>query len=256
MELKVIEKGITVCRPTTEDGFELNGRLWTKSSPECSLWKEAVGFCDDRKTLLHTLDETVEFRSATNGAHASNLPQWTRTLICLTPDGRAGQRAYIFEPEEDELRLVLARPEIAKNQAYILLDTNEDLGKRVKRFGDKTGRTFNVSQEALKLGIRPVTSGQSEYGTSVYTKALMPDHAEHNAQYILANQDKVHQDYRGFGYVWFARPDLEKGHMLIRPVGLGSSGNYDDFGGVFADVGFNAGKGWARGVASAPKKSP
>ena len=250
MQLETVKNGITVYRPTTEDGFSLNGRLWTISSPAYLPWKGAIQFCQDRSTQLQTLDDAVEFRHATNGAPDSCLAQWTRTLICQTPDGHAGNRAYIFEPNDEELQLLLARPEIAQNEAYALLDVEEDLGKRVKRFADKTGRIFIVPQNDLKLDIHPDASGQSTYGTSTDVKALMPNRSEQNAQYILANQDKIHQIYRGFGCVWFDRSDLKKGQMMVRPVGLGGDDNYGDIFDVGAIGNFN-GSRRARGVASA-----
>ncbi len=250
MAFETIKDLITVNVPTKESGFQFNGRLWTRSSPDYLSWKGANEFCNNRSTLLNTLDEAVEFRFGSKGDDDSHLRQWSRTLIGYSPDGEAGNRAYLFEPNADELKLVLARPEIVNNQNCLLLDTKEDLGKCIKRFASETDRTFIVPAEDLKLNIHPDASGHTEYGTSEKVKVFMPTQSEQNAAYILANQDKVHRDYCGFGHIWFARPVLKEGQMLVRPVGLGGSGYYYGIDGVDADVDFSYDRR-ARGVASA-----
>ena len=254
MQLETVKNGITVYPSTTEDGFKLNDRLWTRLSPDYMNWKTSNEFCHDRNTLLGTLDDQVEFRHDTKGADDSHLSQWARTLIGLVPDGKAGDRAYIFEPNEDALRHMLALPAIAPNQSYLLLDIKDDLAKSIKRFASNTDRTFIVPQEDLKLGIHLDAKNQTEYGTNEIVRDLMPRHAEQNAAYILANQDKVDPQYRGFGHVWFARPDLKKGQMFVRPVCLGGN----DYGNINFVIAFDIFIiNWrARGVASVQKISP
>ncbi len=248
MKTRTIKNSILVCQPNNEDGFYLNDRLWTKSSPEFSNWQACVEFCSNRNMLLQTLDDAVEFRYKTNGADNSNYYQVTSTLIAMALDEVAGIRAYIFEPDQEEIRILLKRQEIIQNKSHISLDISEDLGQRVKRFANKTGRTFIMPDEDLQLDIKPNESGQSSYGTSVYVAALLPKYAEQNAKYILAYQaeqnsismfiyqEKVYPDNQALGCVCFARPKLEHGQMILLPVGLGGEDDLINY--IFADDSF------------------
>lgn len=227
MAFKETKDLITIRVPTKEPGYELNGRIWTKSS-EPGIWADGVLYCGIRGARMLTLDGAVEFRHDTDGADNSANSQHTGTLLALVRDGEA-LRAHVYEPGQDELGQLARREGINTGSAsYIDVGTSSDLGKQIIKFTSNTGRTFIVPQKDLGLSVKP-KGGVTEYGTNEAVLKLMPQCAEKNAAYIAGrNSDK--------GFVWFDRPVLQSEQMRIRPVVLGGVGCIDD--GVCADYDF------------------
>ena len=238
MALKQVNDLITINVPTKEPGFNLNDRTWTKSS-DYTHWKAGALYCAVRDTTLQTLDDAVEFRHASNGADNSNNYQHTRTLIGYATDGRAGLRAFLWEPSLDQLKELAKHPQI--DDSYLQISAKDVLAKQFKK-----GSTFLVPAQNLELSVAPNAEGESAYSSNDIVKLLIPNHAKDNAAYI----GKRHKN----GLVWFDRPNLPKGEMRVRPVGLG--------GGVFSSIDFVFAVGCfdnvrlARGVASGQKNSP
>lgn len=228
-----------------EPGFRLNGRSytrssdfsWTKASPYTT-WEDSALYCLIRDTNLQTLDDAVEFRHGTNGADKSNDFQHTRTLLGYTNDGRAGLRAFLWEPSLDDIKELVKHPQIGN--AYLQFAANDALAKQIK-YSDKT---FLMPAQNLKLSVAPNVDGESAYSSNEIVQLFMPKHAKDNAACIS-------KFYRN-GIVWFDRPDLSKGEMRVRPVGLGDIGYTINLVNTYN---FHDGRP-ARGVAQSQKISP
>ena len=243
MAIEQTEGLITVRVPTKEAGYELNGKIWTKSSDR-AVWRDCVQYCSDRKVPLQTLDQAVEFRHDQNGADESDRWQHTGTLLAIVQDGKAGLRAHVYEPEMQELERLADRKDIIAGAAYLDLARGSKLARQILAFAKKTGRTFIVPEKDLALSVA-LHGGQTDYGQHEAVRSLMPVCAEKNTANIKS---------RGYdtGRVWFARPNLQKDQMQVRPVGLG--GDDYDIDGVGAGIQFGS-IGRARGVRPSAQKS-
>ncbi|MBI4147851.1 hypothetical protein HY490_01025 [Candidatus Woesearchaeota archaeon] len=237
MAIQEVNDLITVRVPTTEKGYEDkgSGRQWTKSSDWFPRWKLGVQYCADRDAKLLTLDDAVEFRHDMKGDDHSYERQLTGTLIGFVSDGRAGLRAYVYDPSAEELLDIANR--LGGGEWYV------DVAKRsaLERKFVNSDRTFLVPAQNLVLPVEANANGDSQYRKNDDVRCLMPNNAAKNAAIIKG---------RGFGngLVLFYRPQLSANTMRILPVGLVGIGD------VCSNDGFGYG-GRARGLVHVAQKS-
>ncbi|HLC32752.1 MAG TPA: hypothetical protein VJJ82_02915, partial [Candidatus Nanoarchaeia archaeon] len=100
--MEIVKGAIPVA---TEDGYCLNGRLWTKLSEPVS-WYQGVAYCAARNSRIQYLDDAVELRHDSESADDSGKRQLTGTLLAVDHDNCA----HVYEPSLAELLLVASIP--------------------------------------------------------------------------------------------------------------------------------------------------
>lgn len=151
-------------------------------------------------------------------------------------DGKAGPRAFIWEPNAEELEILASHPQITN--AYLQLGAQDPLVAKIKAFAEANGRMFIIPKKDLELSVQPDASGNSAYSKHEVVGCLMgAGNAQKNAAVILQNGYEK-------GLVWFERPNLSKGGMRVRPLLLGG---FDYLNGIDANAIFYYGRR-ARGV--------
>lgn len=235
--LTVINDGIEINDSTLrvsrrEDGWQLNGRVWTKSSGYLS-WSDGVLYCDVRGKVLQSVDSAVDFRHGSQGDDHSDKCQSTGTLVGyeLTDEG---VRAYVTELSREHL-VALAKRVYDKYSLEVELDS--ELAQAIKRMGEN--RTHLVTERIVEFSVISEKGKPSEYETSPVVRAYLPSTARKNAEYIRAKNFCV-------GKVWFERFAPSQGMLLVLPVWFGGVDVHGKVYSLGAESGFNAG-GRARG---------
>ena len=242
MAIQEVNDLITIQVSMQESGYEDKdtGRKFTISS-DFLPWNLGVQYCADRDAKLLTLDDAVEFKYEVNGADYFNQRRLTGTLIGFVSDGRAGLRAYVYDPSAEELLDIAAK---VSDDDIGYLDITKRSELKINFLN--SDRTFIVPKTDLELSVDADKNGDSEYSRNDVVRCLMPNNA---AKYAAVVEGKGHNHAR----VWFYRPKPKppKGMMRILPVGIGGveyNFYYVDASSEFGD------DGRARGVVHVAQK--
>src|SRR3989338_1055749 len=231
MGLEIVKGAIPVA---TEDGYCLNGRLWTKLSEPVS-WYQGVAYCAARNSRIQYLDDAVELRHDSESADDSGKRQLTGTLLAVDHDNCA----HVYEPSLAELLLVASIPEVIQRMPYFDVKDDGELGKAILDYSKSAERSFVVPSEDLVFSVSADAQNDSDYSRNETVRKLMPRNAKKNAANIARAGYSC-------GKIWFARRSTPaKGYLRVRAVGLGGGGGVSSV--VAGVVGFYDG-GWARSV--------